>query len=113
LVEVGSEALVDDVDELRERDRALPHERAPHLGWAIELLSVALAQRDRTLADLLKTVVLEPDLVVELVRGSALAPGELRTQVPQEDVEPLEVRVLVGDDLAQEAVEIEEGLSLP
>ena len=44
LVEVGAEPLVDDVDELRERHRLLPHQAAAHFRGAVERPGVTVLQ---------------------------------------------------------------------
>ena len=101
------------MDELRE-GRLLPlvPDPAAGLGRSVERSRRPLRERNRAFADLLKTIVLEAHLVIELVRGTRSPPRELRRQVAQVGVKPLEVGVLIGDDLAQEAVKTAERLHL-
>src|SRR5690606_25600346 len=109
---LGPEALVEHVDELRQRDSLMAWQTAADLGGPVKATCFTLTQRNRALCDLLKPVVLEPHVVIELVRGPGLPPGQLRRQMPEEHVELLEVRVLVRDDLTQERIEVAEPIEL-
>src|SRR5882672_3239584 len=108
----STETVIDQVDQLRWRDWLLPHEAATHLSRAVQRSTLAIAQADRALADLLQAVGLQPHLVVELIRGTTMSPRELYRQVPEEYVQPFQIRVLIGDHLAKKAVEVTEGLGL-
>ena len=91
MVEVCPEALVDNIDELRQRHGLRPHEATPNFGGSIEAPGFTMLQGDRPLADLLQAVVLEPHLVIELVRRATLTTWQLRREMAEEHVQPLKI----------------------
>ena len=100
-IEVRAEPLVHDIYiyELRQRHGLRPHQAAADLRGAVEGSSLAVLKRDGALADLLQPVVLQPHLVIEVVRRAALAPRQFRREMAKEHVQPLEIRVLVRNHL--------------
>ena len=104
LVEVRTETLVDDVDQLRELHGLLAQRAAADLSGALELAGLTVLQGDRTLTDFLQPVVLKPYFVIKLISGATRALRQFGREMTRKHVEALEIRILVRNYLAQETV---------
>jgi hypothetical protein len=72
--EVGSETLVEDVDQLGELDLFATRDPGPDRRRSRHFAAFSGLELDRSLADLLQPVVLERHLVVETVGRPLVAP---------------------------------------
>ena len=106
--EVRAEAVVEALDDLRERGRVLLGVARADLLRACDVHAGLLGDGDHARRDALQAVVLELHVVAEVDRRAVAAHAQVREQRAAERGEAVEVGVGVGDDLAEEGVEVHE-----
>lgn len=107
--ERGGEAGVEDLDDLRERHPFIGGLAGSDLGGATDGGGLPAGLVDGARVDSLETVVLEGDFVGEIDGLGVGAEGQVREQEATEAVEQIVAAVGVGQDLAEEGVELDVG----
>jgi hypothetical protein len=104
--EMCAKELVQDLDDLGERRFLIFRFAGPHIGGALDRLRFTLPDLNGTRVETFQPVVLKSYLIANLDDRGVTSGRQLREQESPIALQHLQVRIGIGDDLAQERVQL-------